>query len=438
MTDVVGSVTTAVESLFNTNEEGKTTPRKMTFDKDARSMENGGTYPNYWSHKTRSGHNFIMDDSEGNETVTIQHRSGSALQFRPDGGVSMTTHNGKYEVVFGEDRVTVTGARDITVKGDASMRVYGNHNVTVHGDHNMTVLGDHNVTAKNMNYSVRGNIDTEAKNINTRVEGSGTFGFGGALSMVGKDGVSMGSTGQNVHIFAGKSIKKKAGKDIVREAGGTHYSKQSKKVTAVFELTGGPVTPQGRRYGAGAGSSSSATPTYQKTIDGTTGKVNVKHQDDFTHTITGRGSHTTKVKGSGSINKEATTGDVSVKAPAGTHGIVAQNHRVNATQNIEAIAAAALNMSTSGSAVFRGLQTSLGGTGLTNLVGTGGLNIDALGGLLNLNGGLGQIGSLLGLAQMVFDFIDAEDAPTEPTVTNQAANQPQEEPDATGEINSWQ
>ena len=436
MTDVTGSVSTMGGSGgdSNPNQDGKNTPKSFDVMKDARNCEQAGQYPNYWSHKTRSGHNFIMDDSEGCETVTLQHRSGTAIQMREDGGLLMTTHNGKYEVVFGENRVTISGAHDVTVKGDTSMRVYGNHNVTVHGDHNMTVLGDHNVTAKNMNYSVRGNIDTEAKNINTRVEGSGTYGHGGGVSMVGKDGVSLGSTGQNVHIFAGKSIKKKAGKDIVREAGGTHHSTQSKKVTKVVASVS--LAPQVRRFGAGAPAGSS-TPTYQKTIDGSSGKVQIKQKTgDFVHTLQ-TGNHTTKLK-TGTHGVEATSGDVSVKAPAGTHGIVAQNHRVNATQNIEAIASAALNMSTSGSAVFRGLQTSLGGTGLTNLVGTGGLNIDALGGLLNLNGGLGQIGSLLGLAQMVFDFMDAEDAPSEPTVTNKSANQPQEEPDATGEINSWQ
>ena len=80
-----GSVTSAGGSgggdTFNDNSEGKTTPRKFNVDQDARGMQSGGQYPNYWSHKTRSGHNFIMDDSEGNETVTLQHRSGTAIQI---------------------------------------------------------------------------------------------------------------------------------------------------------------------------------------------------------------------------------------------------------------------------------------------------------------------------------------------------------------------
>ena len=86
---------------YDDNSAGST-PRQFNVDQDARSQKGGGEYPNYWSHKTRSGHSFIMDDSPGNETVTLQHRSGTAIQMRPDGGMTMTTHNGKYEVVFGD------------------------------------------------------------------------------------------------------------------------------------------------------------------------------------------------------------------------------------------------------------------------------------------------------------------------------------------------
>ena len=84
----------ANEKNYNPNKERKTTPNKFKVAEDARKVEGSGKYPNYWSYKSRSGHNIIMDDSKGNETVTVQHRSGSAIQFRPDGGVHYTTRNG--------------------------------------------------------------------------------------------------------------------------------------------------------------------------------------------------------------------------------------------------------------------------------------------------------------------------------------------------------
>jgi hypothetical protein len=139
---------------------------------DVRGRENSGDYPNYWSHKTRSGHSFIMDDSDGNESVTLQHRSGAAVQMLPNGAMHLVSHNGQYNVVFGENRMTISGAQDITVKGDASLRVYGDYNLTVHGDMNTTVTGDYNMTAKNRNQLIRGNMDTVAKNKTEKLSGN--------------------------------------------------------------------------------------------------------------------------------------------------------------------------------------------------------------------------------------------------------------------------
>jgi hypothetical protein len=53
------------------------TPPKWDETQDARKLPGAGKYPNYWAHKTRSGHVFMMDDSKGAESITIQHRGGS-------------------------------------------------------------------------------------------------------------------------------------------------------------------------------------------------------------------------------------------------------------------------------------------------------------------------------------------------------------------------
>ena len=124
----------------------------------------GGKYPDYFSWKTRSGHTFQLDDTMGQETVTLQHRSGTAIQMAPDGTLTITAHNGRYDIVFGEDRMTVSGAQDVTIKGDASIRVHGDYNVTCQKDYNLTVLGNFNIVAKNHNRHILGNIDTQARN----------------------------------------------------------------------------------------------------------------------------------------------------------------------------------------------------------------------------------------------------------------------------------
>lgn len=417
MTDVTGGVSFLQDSgsqsnQYNTNEDGKKTGRKFTVDKDARSMEKGGTYPNYWSHKTRSGHSFIMDDSQGNETVTLQHRSGSAIQMRPDGGVQMTTHNGKYEVVFGENRVTISGAQDITVKGDTSLRCYGDYNVTVHKDYNLTVLGDYNITSKNLNRSIRGNMDTTAKNVNKRVEGSSTYNTQGAHAIVAKGNMTMasrtaktyigGSSGLHMHVTNEGDMSMKS------EKGDMYMETKEGKFDGKFSADQGGT----KVVSMVADDGSFHTQAHQD--------INVEAK---------QGSY--QLKAQQQVGIKSTSQSIQVAAPSGSiQHEAGQNYSATAQQSMDLRAP-------SGTATFAGQQTNVNAMGgALSMVGQGGgINMDSLGGLLNLNGGLGSITSALG--QLSFNFGDITSASGVPSITAKQVNQPQEEPDASGEISSW-
>ena len=184
----------------------KKTPDSWDGPEDARSMPGAGEYPNYYSHKTRSGHVFMMDDSNGAEHVTLQHRTGSMVQFGPDGKVNITAHNGQYNIVFGENRMMVTGAHDITVQGDASLRVDGDYNVTVSGDVNFSSQGDINFTSKNVNTVARGNIDISAQNRSEKVSGSITQQAQGAQSILAETGMTVGATTGGLALFGGTMV----------------------------------------------------------------------------------------------------------------------------------------------------------------------------------------------------------------------------------------
>jgi hypothetical protein len=190
----------------DTKDPEKTTPPNFSTPEDARKAKGAGKYPNYYSHKTRSGHAFVMDDSNGAEHVTLQHRSGSAVQFKPDGSVVFTSHNGQYNVVFGENRMIVTGAYDVVVNGGGSLRVDGDYNMNVGGKVNMNITGDFNVTAQNMNQTIRGNIDVQAKNRTEKIEGSSTTQAHGAVVVAAKTGMTLGSSEGSVAVAAGKDI----------------------------------------------------------------------------------------------------------------------------------------------------------------------------------------------------------------------------------------
>jgi hypothetical protein len=217
----------------------KNTPKEWKGPPDARSIKGAGTYPNYTSQKTRSGHTFTMDDSEGAESVTLQHRSGSMVQFLPDGAIQFVSHNGQYTFVFGENRVQITGAYDVTVNGGGSLKVDGDYNVTVQGNHNTTVNGDMNITAKNMNTVVRGNMDTSAKNMTTKIEGSTEITTEGVTNITSDGGLSLSSTTESVSILGQADVGIGAEGKIMFDAGGSIDLKAAGALRA--ESTGGSV-----------------------------------------------------------------------------------------------------------------------------------------------------------------------------------------------------
>jgi len=431
-TGFTGSVTTAGGGdTYNDNTEGKTTPRQFNVDQDARGMESGGQYPNYWSHKTRSGHNFIMDDSEGNETVTIQHRSGTAIQMRPDGGMLLTTHNGKYEVVLGEERVTISGASDITVKGDTSLRCYGDYNVTVHKDYNLTVLGNMNVTSKNLNRHIRGTMDTEAKTENKRVEGPITIGTQGSYALTTKANYTVAVTeGQaQVAVAKGNLGLYTLGGDskFAMYAAGKGY----KQILGDYSEQIGYA----QSYGAGPGGTGTTTPVHQVKITQTGRKRKTKGTDN--HEIT-NGDKTTKV--SGNYNVNSTGGNISGKADGGSIQYQASQDIIHSAQsNFQATAGSSLDIrAPSGQATFAGASTVINAlSGALGIAGSSGISLDSLGSLLNLNGGIASIVSALGL-NLNFDFGQSGDADAVPELQGVQSDQPDAEPDATGEIDSWQ
>lgn len=430
-----GSVTSAGGSGSTgwSNQDAKNTPREYNVDQDARSQQ-GGEYPNYWSHKTRSGHNFIMDDTAGNETVTIQHRSGTAIQMRADGGMLITTHNGKYEVVLGEERVTISGASDITVKGDTSLRCYGDYNVTVHKDYNLTVLGNMNMTAKNLNRHIRGTLDTETKVENKRVQGPSTtnvlgaasfgakdnlalFSTSGTLQAAGHKGAGFYTTGQNSPMVVANLGN---GKNYVSGAGDWHYTQGTKGgAAAKYGSTGGSSDFQVKKVIDNQGE-------HKEVVDGIKHKLKL---GNFDFSIT-QGDHTTEVS----------SGAKNVKAARSNETVTTGNKVVTVQQGSSShvVTGGSLEMrAPSGSANFVGGTTSISSiSGLLGIAGTAGVALDSLGSLLNLNGGIAQIASALGLS-LPFNIESPTEADTVPQLQGSQSSQPTEEPDATGEIDSW-
>ena len=211
------------------NPVGQST-QKWDGPKDARTEKGAGDYPNYYTHRTRSGHVITLDDSKDHESITIQHRGGSMMQFMPDGAVQFVSQNGRYSFIFGEDRMEIHGAQEITVHGNATLRVDENMDTTIMGNHNMTVNGDFNVTAKNFNAQVRGDMQFNAKSLKMAMEGSSEISSHGITNIHSDGGVAMTSTSAGIGLAAATdvAIKAKGGKMMMQASDDIHVKTESK------------------------------------------------------------------------------------------------------------------------------------------------------------------------------------------------------------------
>ena len=81
-----------------------------------------------------SGHRIEIDDTPGSERVHIYHKSGSNVEFHPDGSL-VTSINNNEEVFIKNNSVHWVGGNEtieigkncqVTIKGNASINSYGN------------------------------------------------------------------------------------------------------------------------------------------------------------------------------------------------------------------------------------------------------------------------------------------------------------------------
>lgn len=386
----------------------KESPEEYDVRGTPRNEKGAGENPNYFTWKDRSGNNWGADASKGNESMWFQHRSGTAVEMHPDGALHITAHNSKYEITFGENRVTISGAQDITVKGDATLRVYGDYNVTCHKNYNLTVMGDYNFVAKNLNRHVRGNMDTQAKNVNKKVEGSINYQSHGAAAYLSKGATTIASQGD---------------KAFIGGASGVHAAVTNEGDMSFFNEKGDMF----HETKDGKSDQKYASNDKEVKILHKDGKTDHTADEEITTTSTNKGITTTAKQ---DVTTKSQQGGIQLKADQGNISASAQsNIEIKSQQDTHVIA--------QGHAALEGTAgTTVGNaTATTNVVGgSSGVNIDPLGGLLNLAGGGGT--AFGGLGQLAFNFLSGDQAEGVQDRKSTRANQPQEEADASSWINS--
>jgi len=75
--------------------------------------------------ETESGHALELDDTNNFERVQLSHRTGSTLEFLPEGHTKIKSQKGRYDVTMGDHRNYVNGSKYETIDSDYFLRVNG-------------------------------------------------------------------------------------------------------------------------------------------------------------------------------------------------------------------------------------------------------------------------------------------------------------------------
>lgn len=121
------------------------------------------TYPLNKVYESEAGHIIEIDDTPGKDRIHIYHRSGSFIEFHPDGTIVKKSVLDDKEVVIRDKSVYVFGNSTVFVEGDATIQSLGN--MTLETEANMTMRAAGNFTIEaggNMNVAVSNIIDIAA------------------------------------------------------------------------------------------------------------------------------------------------------------------------------------------------------------------------------------------------------------------------------------
>lgn len=135
-------------------------------------------YPYNKVQQTESGHVIELDDTPGAERVHVFHRSGSFIEFHPNGSVVYKNMKDGYGVTMGDHYVKVNGRCAVAVDGATSVYVKGNVDLQTDGDFNVQAKGDFNVYAKNINLRAKKTSKLDGTKIDLRYTSlPGSLGF---------------------------------------------------------------------------------------------------------------------------------------------------------------------------------------------------------------------------------------------------------------------
>lgn len=96
------------------------------------------SYPNNKVYMSESGHVIEIDDTPNGERIHVWHKSGSYIEFQPDGTIVKKSYKDDHEIVLGDDKTYVSGNMNVFVEGNVSFKTLGNFSIEAEGSVSIT------------------------------------------------------------------------------------------------------------------------------------------------------------------------------------------------------------------------------------------------------------------------------------------------------------
>lgn len=119
-------------------------------------------YPYNHAQETESGHVLEVDDTPGAERLHAYHRSGSFVEFHPDGTIVIKNTKDFYHICLADNHLSVSGNCHVSIQGNASLYVKGNLDAQVEGGAALNIKGQLKAFAKAIELNAKTRIKLDA------------------------------------------------------------------------------------------------------------------------------------------------------------------------------------------------------------------------------------------------------------------------------------
>ena len=119
----------------------------VTFDEPTTTYD--PVYPK--NRVIETEHHIIeLDDTLNNERIHIYHKSGSSVEYHPNGDLVDRVNNNRFTITLGDDDVLIKGNQNIRIEGNQNVKIVGSENIEVEGDTKLDCLGNVKLLADNV------------------------------------------------------------------------------------------------------------------------------------------------------------------------------------------------------------------------------------------------------------------------------------------------